>query len=78
MHKHAPSAVEAILDEFVGRGEVLQQVLRQLVLGLDGEVRVGREEGLVERLLDHRQHVRDVRGFDFAGPVDGVQAEGCW
>ena len=73
MHKHATSLLQPSLNKANTLGEKLQQILVLVVLDIDHEMPERLEQLRIERVVDHRQDVRDVGGFDLVGLVQGVE-----
>jgi glycine/D-amino acid oxidase-like deaminating enzyme len=76
VYKHRATAIETLLDEAIGGGEVLQQVLVFDVVDLDYMVPVGAEEVVVGGHAQHGQHVRDISLAESVTPAQREDAVG--
>jgi hypothetical protein len=78
VYKHPATTIKALLNETIGGGEVLQQVLVFDVVNLDYMMAVGAEEVVVG---GHAQHVRDVGLAESVTPAqreDAVGSSASW
>lgn len=74
MHKHPATAIEAFLDETIGFGKVLEQVLVFDIVDVDYVVLERLEEVLVGGHAQDGQHVRDVSLLESVTPAQGKDA----
>jgi hypothetical protein len=68
VHEHAAAVVDALLDEGVALGKVLQQILVVVVIHLDHQVAVGGVQLQIQGLAQGRHDVGDV------GRLQGISA----
>lgn len=74
MHKHTTTGVEPILDETIGRGEMLEQILVLDIVHLDDHVDEGPEEIVGERRAQDREYVGDARFLESLSSAHGEDA----
>lgn len=77
VYKHPATAIETVLDETIGGGEVLEQILIVDVVDLNDVVGVGAEEVVVDGHTQHGQHVGDVGLAQSVTPAQGEDAVGA-
>lgn len=60
MDQHASSAIKTVLNEGVGGGKMLQQILVVDVIYLDDQVLIFGKESFIQRETQHREDMGDV------------------
>lgn len=64
MDQHASSPIKTVLNEGVGGGKMLQQILVVDVIYLDDKVLIFGKESFIQRETQHREDMGDVCLFE--------------
>jgi len=75
VHKHTTASVECLLNEFIGLGKVLEQILVFDIVDLYYEVFERTEQGLVQGQAQGRKYMCDSSLFQCIFTAQGEQPE---